>query len=76
MKISGILALISLGLICGASNGETITFSDLTGPNGAPFTSYTQGDFTVSAFGGWEQGLMFGKSPPRSSLLPSRVPSQ
>jgi len=49
----------------GVAQGDNITFSDLSGANGDPFTTYTEGNFTVtSILGSWFQGQFYGNPEP------------
>lgn len=45
--------------------GTGITFSTLTGTNGAPYSGDTEGDFTVTPTdGNWFQSRAYGNAPP------------
>lgn len=63
LKMFCILALLSIAI--GVGRASTITFNGLPGPTDAPFTTYTEGTFTVTAVGGsWFQGLLYGNPAP------------
>jgi len=48
-----------------AASATTITFSGLTGANGTPVATYTEGGFTVNTtLGQFFQGQAFGNPPP------------
>jgi hypothetical protein len=69
MLATGIKAgLVAAFLLTAAHNpavAGVITFSGLTGPNQAPFTTYTEGNFTVTPVSGaLEQGTAFGNPAP------------
>src|SRR5215467_8646926 len=58
-------AVCLLGMAAGGASATTITFSGLSGVNGAPFTTYTESGFTVSStLGSWFQGQAFGNPVP------------
>jgi len=58
-------AVCLLGMAAGGASATTITFSGLSGVNGAPFTTYTESGFTVSpTLGAWFQGQAFGNPVP------------
>src|ERR1041384_5859157 len=53
--------------VLGASSAfsGTITFGALTGSNGDPFTTYSEGGFTVNATTGtWNKAFLFGNPIP------------
>ncbi len=63
LRVFCILSLLSIAI--GAGRASTITFSGLPGPTDAPFTTYTEGTFTVTSVGGaWFQGLVYGNPEP------------
>jgi hypothetical protein len=63
LKMFCILILLSIAVA--PAKADTVTFSGLPGPTDAPFTSYTEGSFTVTAVGGsWFQGLLYGNPVP------------
>jgi len=52
-------------LFAGGASATTITFSGLAGANGSPFSTYTEGGFTVTpTVGSWFQGQVFGNPVP------------
>lgn len=54
------------------TEAATITFSGLLGPNGAPFLSYSEADFTVTGGGGFVEALVFGNPVPDLSVTSVR----
>src|SRR5271165_1532742 len=69
------LLLLTLGFSQATGNAQTvtpsfvvgsgITFSSLPGPNLAPYTGNTEGDFTVTPTSGtWLQGTFYGNPAP------------
>jgi hypothetical protein len=69
MSVSKVTVLIvsafGAGLTPFSAMADVITFSGLPGPTDSPFTSYTEGKFTVtSASGSWFQGLVYGNPAP------------
>jgi hypothetical protein len=58
---------LSLLMLCFAATASAgvITFENLTGTNGDPFTSYSEGGFTVNATAGqWFRGFEYGNPVP------------
>jgi hypothetical protein len=68
MKVDLIFSaiILSAGTLASATvSANTITFSGLSGANGAPFTTYTESGFTVNpTVGSWFQGHVFGNPVP------------
>jgi hypothetical protein len=61
----GAVCLAAAGMSAGGASATTITFSGLSGANGAPFTPYTESGFTVSpTLGSWFQAQSFGNPVP------------
>jgi PEP-CTERM motif len=61
------LTLMAILIVSSAAiaTADTVTFSGLPGPTDSPFTTYTEGTFTVSSVGGnWFQGLIYGNPAP------------
>lgn len=57
--------LILLSIVGAAAKADTLTFGGLPGLDKAPFTTYMEGTFTVTAVGGsWFQGLTYGNPAP------------
>lgn len=58
-------AVCLLGMAAGGASATTITFSGLSGTNGAVLAPYTEGGFTVTpTVGTWFQGFAFGNPVP------------
>ncbi len=65
MKRTLLLVGLALTLGAGHARADVITFDGLTGNNGDPFTTYTEGLFKVTPSGSdWEQGFLFGNPIP------------
>src|SRR3954453_12452449 len=69
-RASHLLPIIAIVLMFGvtmfaSASATTITFSGLTGANGTPVETYTEGGFTVtSPLGQFFQGQLFGNPIP------------
>src|SRR5438105_699496 len=52
-----------------------ISFSNLPGPNQAPYSGHTEGDFTVTpTAGSWYQAMVYGDVPPSIYAGPINSP--
>jgi hypothetical protein len=63
------LPLLFLAVV--AAHANTITFSNLTGPDGAAFTTYSEGGFTVSQVSGLIEEDLVNGNPAPSLALPT-----
>ncbi len=61
-----ILAALAMTLSTSVARADVITFSGLSGGNNTPFTTYTEGSFTVTpTFGSWFQDdTLYGNPAP------------
>jgi PEP-CTERM motif len=64
-RLLPVLFMLLIVLSAAIAMADTITFNGLPGPTDSPFTTYTEGTFTVTAVGGsWFQGLLYGNPEP------------
>ena len=57
------LALLAFAVPASRAEADVITFNNLTAPNGSPFTTYTEGLFTVTALTGSVNVAQFYGNP-------------
>ncbi|SRR5258708_25824117 len=64
-KRLALVCVLALMVGVGRSEASTITFSGLSGANGAPFSAYTEVGFNVNVFSGtWVEAHAFGNPVP------------
>jgi hypothetical protein len=65
MKKMSFLTVLALSVLSGTTRADVVTFNGLVGANGAPFSTYTEGIFTVTpTLGAWQEAHAFGNPVP------------